>query len=229
MRGCRGRAVSLADNLARVRERLAGAADRAGRSAADVSLVAVTKGCDGDTVRALWELGLRDFGENRVQEALSKREGAPPGSRWHLLGPLQENKINKVLPWVHLIQSVDSLELGRALAARAARHGRRVPVLLEVKTSAEPAKHGFVPAVVPEAYAALRALPELDVQGLMTMAPFTDDTQAVRRSFQVARRLFDDLHALAPRWLSMGMSDDLEIAVEEGATMVRVGRALVVP
>jgi len=221
--------VCLADNLARIQERLAGAADRAGRHAADVALVAVTKGCGVETVRGLWELGLRDFGENRVQEAVAKLGAAPAECRWHLLGTLQENKINKVLPWVHLIQSVDSLELGRALAQRADRQRRRLPVLLEVRTSAESTKHGFVPEAVLEAYAALASLPALDVQGLMTMAPFTSDMQAVRRSFRVARRLFEALQAMAPRWLSMGMSDDLEIAVEEGSTMVRVGRALVGP
>ena len=219
--------MSLVDNLERVRERVARAALRAGRRDADVSLVAVTKGCGVDTVRGLWELGLRDFGENRVQEALTKIDAAPPGCRWHLIGTLQANKINKVLPWVSLVQSVDSLSLGRALAERAGRQERRLPVLLEVRTSAEPAKHGFVPEAVPEAYAALVALPGLDVQGLMTMAPFTSDVHAVRRSFQVTRRLFEEVRGLGARWLSMGMSDDLEIAIEEGATMVRVGRALV--
>ena len=220
--------MSLADNLARVRERLEKAAAAAGRRAADVHLVAVTKGCGIETVRALWELGLRDFGESRVQEALPKLPEAPPEVRWHLLGHLQENKINKILPWVHLLQSLDSLPLARALDLRAQRLGRRLPVLLEVKTAAEPTKHGFAPEALLEAYACVAALPGLEPQGLMTMAPGNGDDAAVRRSFAQARRLFETLPAPAPRFLSMGMSDDLEIAVEEGATMIRVGRALVV-
>jgi len=225
--GFRGCSVSLADNLARVRERLEKAAALAGRRATDVHLVAVTKGCGVEMVRALWELGLCDFGESRVQEALPKLAAAPPEVRWHLIGHLQENKINKILPWVHLLQSLDSLPLARALDLRAQRLGRRLPVLLEVKTSVEPSKHGFAPEAIPEAYATVAALPGLEPQGLMTMAPWSGDNDAVRRSFAQARRLFEALPPPAPRLLSMGMSDDLEIAVEEGATMVRVGRALV--
>ena len=221
--------LSLAENLARVQDRLQRAASSAGRRHQEIRLVAITKGCDPRTVRDLWELGVRDFGENRVQEALQKIDTAPPTARWHLVGHLQENKINKVLPWVHMIQSVDSLALARALDQRAQRAQRRVPVLLEVKTAPEPTKHGFEPAKVPDAYAQVATVAGLEVQGLMTIGPLAAEASAVRQSFRLARQLFDRLQsqATAPRILSMGMSGDLEIAVEEGATMVRVGRALV--
>jgi len=144
---------------------------------------------------------------------------------------LQENKINKVLPWVFLIQSLDSLSLARALDHRARRDGRRIPVLLEVKTSPEPSKHGFLPEELPEAHGAIAVLPGLDVQGLMTIAPFTSELRTLRASFRQARRLFEILQTGAPELgiLSMGMSDDFEIAIEEGATMVRLGSALIGP
>ena len=218
----------LADNLASVRERIARAASRAGRSPDAVTLVAVSKGRGVEAVQTLWRLGLRDFGENRVQEALPKIAAAPAGVRWHLLGHLQENKINKVLPWVHMVQSIDSLQLARALSERAQRHGRTIPVLLEVKTSDEPAKHGFDPEATSEAYGRVAELPCLEPLGLMTIAPLTDDAARLRRSFRTLRRLCERLQSFQPppRILSMGMSDDLELAVQEGSTMVRVGRAL---
>jgi len=221
--------LSLAENLARVQDRLLHAAASAGHRQQEIRLVAVTKGCDPRTVRELWELGVRDFGENRVQEALQKVDTAPPEARWHLVGHLQENKINKVVPWVHMIQSLDSLALALALDQRARRLQRRVPVLVEVKTAPESTKHGFDPAEVPDAYAQISALAGLDLQGLMTIGPLSAEESVVRQSFRNARRLFDRLQSqdCAPRILSMGMSGDLEIAVEEGATMVRVGRALV--
>ena len=218
----------LADNLARVQERMAAAAARAGRAPGAVQLVAVTKGWGSEVVQGLWDLGLRDFGESRVQEALKKVAVSPAEVRWHLLGPLQENKINKVLPWVFLIQSLDSLSLARALDRRAQRDGKRLPVLLEVKTSPEPSKHGFQPQELADAFGDVVRLPGLEVRGLMTIAPFTAQPKTLRRSFGQARRLFENLQTEAPELgiLSMGMSQDFEIAIEEGATMVRIGSAL---
>ena len=218
----------LADNLARLRERIARAAERAGRNPADVTLIAVTKGQPAGVVQALWELGLRDFGENRVQEALGKIEAAPAEARWHLIGHLQENKINKVLPWVTLIQSVDSWRLAQALSRRAAPLARPIPVLLEVKTASEPTKHGVAPDEAVDLFAAVAALPGLSARGLMTIAPWTEERARVRRSFATLRRLLEQLRPAHPeaQVLSMGMSDDLEIAIEEVATMMRVGRAL---
>jgi len=219
----------LADNLARVRERLAAAAERSGRSPDAIQLLAVTKGHGAGVVRALWELGLRDFGENRVQEAVPKMSLELAGARWHLIGHLQENKINKVLPHVHCIQSIDSLSLGQAVDQRAQRLGRRVPVLLEVKTSPEPSKHGVAPEATGEVYAGLGACAHLEPLGLMTMAPFEADDAETHRCFAALRRLQEDLQAAgaAAPVLSMGMSDDFEAAIEEGSTMVRIGHALV--
>jgi pyridoxal phosphate enzyme (YggS family) len=219
----------LADNLARVRERMVRAAARAGRPPEAVELVAVTKGCGPDVVRGLWELGLRDFGENRVQEALPKTTLAMPGARWHLIGHLQENKINKVLPWVHLIHSVDSPALGRALDLRAGRRGCRIPVLVEVKTSAETTKHGVAVERALDVCAELAALPGLELRGLMTIAAYEASTAELRKAFATVRRIGEELlrQRTPATVLSMGMSDDFEIAIEEGATMVRLGRALV--
>jgi len=219
----------LADNLARVRERIAAAAARSGRSPEVILLVAVTKGHGAAVVRALWELGLRDFGENRVQEAVPKMALELPGARWHLIGHLQENKINKVLPLVHWIQSIDSLALGRAVDVRAQRLGRRIPVLLEVKTSTEPSKQGVGPEAALEVYSGLRDCAGLEPRGLMTMAPYAADPGETHRCFAALRHLQERLQAAGEpaTVLSMGMSDDFEAAVEEGSTMVRIGRALV--
>jgi len=228
MRDMSPAASDVAENLARVRERIDQAARRAGRLPETVTLLAVTKGLGPDVVQTLWRLGLHDFGESRVQEALPKIAAAP-AARWHLIGHLQENKINKVLPWVCMIQSVDSYALAQAISARAAKQSRTVPILLEVKTSAEPAKHGFDPESAPEAYAAVAELDGVSLQGLMTIGPLTDDRARLRRSFRTLRQLFERLQAFQPppRIVSMGMSADLELAIEEGSTMVRVGRALV--
>ncbi len=218
--------ASLADNLARVRERIARAVECAGRDAGSVTLVAVTKGHGGEAVRALWELGEREFGENRVQEALPKMMAPLAGAHWHLIGHLQENKINKILPHVHWIQSIDSLELARAVAARAAHLGRSVPVLLEVKTSPEPTKHGIAPDAIVDAAGLVAGLPHLELRGLMTIAALNADERESRRSFAAVRALGERLDLGFAPVLSMGMSDDFEIAIDEGSTMVRVGRAL---
>jgi pyridoxal phosphate enzyme (YggS family) len=219
--------MTIADNLDSVRERIARAAARSGRDPSSIGLVAVTKGQGPAVVRSLWQLGQRDFGENRVQEALSKFQLPLPDARWHMIGPLQANKINKLIPHVALVHSLDSLEIAVALSQRAARQARRIPVLLEVKTSTEPAKHGVDPAVAVELYARLLDLPGLLPRGLMTIAPMAGP-EVVRESFRTLRQHFDALHTLVPPpdVLSMGMSDDFELAVEEGATLVRIGRAL---
>jgi pyridoxal phosphate enzyme (YggS family) len=221
--------AGLADNLARVRERLGQAALRSGRAPEAIALVAVTKGQGAETVRGLWELGLRDFGENRVQEAVPKMQLELPQARWHLIGHLQENKINKILPHVHLIQGIDSLAIARAVDVRAQRQARRIPVLLEVKTSPEPSKLGVPVDAAPDVYAALQACSGLEPRGLMTLAPYGVPERDVRTCFAALRTLRERLQAAgcAAGVLSMGMSDDFEAAIEEGSTMVRIGRALV--
>jgi pyridoxal phosphate enzyme (YggS family) len=220
--------------FARAREaviaRIAAAAERAGRDPGGVRLVAVSKTQPPDTVQAAIDAGLTELGENRVQEAVSKA-AATHGGRWHLIGPLQANKARRALETVDTIQSVDSLDLGRRLdrIAGELRPGERFPVLLQVNVAADPAKAGFAPADVEAALPALLALPNVAVEGVMTIGPLVADPEAARPTFVALRELAARLRVSHPGLggeLSMGMSDDFEVAVEEGATIVRVGRAL---
>ena len=233
---------TIAHNLAAVRQRLAAAAQRAGRSSEEITLVAVTKTVPLPSILIAYELGLRDFGENRVQEAAAKIAGARPQAtdiRWHLVGHLQTNKAKAAVELFDCIQSVDSLHLAEALDRRAQAAGRLLPVLLEVNVSGEASKSGFAaagagPAAWREALLPaverLLALPHLDVQGLMTIAPLVSDPEQARPYFRALRQLRDELQRRFPqtnwRHLSMGMTDDFEVAIEEGATMVRLGRAI---
>ncbi len=213
--------LTVAQRLEQVRERIAAACQRAGRSPREVSIVAVAKGFPPEAIREAWEAGVRHLGENRVQEALAKRphlQDLP--LTWHMVGHLQTNKVKAALELFDIIQSVDSLRLAQELDRRASRP---VPVLLEVNVAGEASKFGFSPDELPHVWPRLRDLPNLEVRGLMTVAPIADDPEAVRPVF---RRLREMAEALGLRELSMGMSDDFEVAIEEGATMVRLGRAI---
>lgn len=231
-------APSIAANLAAVRGRIAHAAQAAGRLPADVRLVAVSKTRPPEAIAAALAAGQLDFGENRVEEALPKLAAlAGAGARWHMIGHIQSRKAREVAAAdFALVHSVDSLKLAERLSRAAVEAGRRVPLLLECNVSGEAAKAGFR-AVTPADWEALRptltallALPALDVQGLMTMAPIVPAPAAARPYFERLRRLRDWLAAAWPHrpWaeLSMGMSDDFEAAIAEGATLVRVGRAI---
>lgn len=223
-------AARLRASLPRVEERIAGALARAGR-AGPVGIVAVTKGHPPEAAAAALEAGLRRLGENRVQELEAKvatigRENA----EWHLIGHLQRNKVRKALPLFDLIESVDSLRLARELSAEAQRSGREVRALVQVNTSGEATKGGFPGDEALDGVASVAALPHVRVLGLMTMAPLTDDEAVVRRTFARARELFERCAREVPGFhaqhLSMGMSGDFEIAVEEGSTLVRLGTIL---
>ncbi|MCC7353436.1 MAG: YggS family pyridoxal phosphate-dependent enzyme [Anaerolineae bacterium] len=230
----------MKDNLARVQERIAAAARRAGRAPAGVTLVAVTKTHPPEVVEAAYLAGLRHFGENRVEEAAPKIEAVaawlvgqkleadPPA--WHMIGHMQSRKAEDAVGPYALIHSVDSLKLARRLDRFASETGRRLPILLEINVSGEASKYGFTPAEVAAALAEIVALPSLHVQGLMTMAPIVADPEETRPVFRALRALRDDLARRFPqmdgRHLSMGMTDDFEVAIEEGATIVRVGRAI---
>ncbi|WP_293170192.1 YggS family pyridoxal phosphate-dependent enzyme [Oceanithermus sp.] len=208
--------------LPEVLARIEAAARRAGRDPADVRLVAVTKGHDlAEIERKVLRYGDFPLGENRVQEARVKI-AAWPEREWHFIGPLQRNKVRYLRPF-RLVHSVDSLRLAEALAARAEREGYRPRVLLEVNVAREPQKHGLDPSEVDAAVRAVRGLEPLELRGLMTMAPVAEDPQEVRWVF---RELAQMARHLGLPELSMGMSGDFEVAVEEGATLVRVGRAL---
>ena len=221
----------LADHLGQLRRRIAAAESLAGARPNSVQLVAVTKKCESAVVRQLYDLGLRHFGESRAQELLPKQQALPDDVVWHMIGHLQENKINKVIPHAGLLQSIDSLELAWAVDKRASRLELSVPVLLEVKTTSEPSKTGVPLPQASEVYAAVAELPCLQLRGLMTMASHSDEEAVVRRSFRDLRRLSESLAAgsCAPEILSMGMSQDFEWAIREGSNMVRIGRALVDP
>ncbi|MFN0068847.1 MAG: YggS family pyridoxal phosphate-dependent enzyme [Limisphaerales bacterium] len=221
--------MDFAENLARVRERLADACARAGRDPAEVTLVAVSKFHPPEAVAALAALGVLDFGESRVQEARAKIPACPGHLRWHLIGHLQSNKARDAAQLFNLIHSVDSLRLAQELQQQADRLGRRLRVLLEVNVAAEATKFGYAPDALLAELDALNALPRLELHGLMGMAPWSPDPERARPVFRRLRELRDEcdrrLGAPLPV-LSMGMSGDYEVAVGEGSTLVRVGTAL---
>jgi pyridoxal phosphate enzyme (YggS family) len=220
----------LAGRVAEVRERIERARERSGRQGA-VTLVAVTKTHPPQTVQAAIQAGLTDVGENRVQELESKVASVGRDAvRWHLIGHLQRNKVAKALPLFDLLHSLDSLRLAQALSAAAQQAGVRVRALVEVNSVGEASKGGVPLPEAVEQVAAMAALPGLELLGMMTMAPFSDDQRLIRRAFAATREACEaagrEVAGFQARELSMGMSNDYEIAVEEGATLVRVGSGL---
>jgi pyridoxal phosphate enzyme (YggS family) len=221
----------LSSNLAQVRSAIAEAADKAKRAPEEVTLVAVSKTVALELVQMAYNLGVRNFGENRVQDALPKIEAFhPQDARWHMIGHLQTNKSNKVVGPFYCVQSVDSLHLATALNRHAGEHGMRLPILLQVNVSGEASKEGMSPDETPEVASKILALSNLEMQGLMTIAPLVQDPEEVRPVFRGLCTLRDQLRSTLPQsqWqhLSMGMTDDYRIAIEEGATIVRIGRAI---
>lgn len=221
----------LAERLQEVEQRIGDACARAGRSRSEVTLVAVTKTVSVDVARELHALSVADLGESRPQELWSKSALLPGTVRWHMIGHLQRNKIERTLPLVQLIHSVDSVRLLEALEQEAAKQGRAIDVLLEVNTSGEASKHGFQPAAMDSLLPHLAKLLWVHVRGLMTMAAPESEPERCRPSFVELRRLRDHLRNQLRephdcRHLSMGMSNDFEIAIEEGATLVRLGTVL---
>jgi len=213
------RVAEIGANLADVRSRIDAAARRAGRDPAAVTLLAVTKTKPLEDLLAAYEAGIRHFGENRVQEAETKLPHLPADAVKHLVGPIQSNKANRAARLADVLHAVDSEDIARRLARAAASEGRRLAVYVEVNTGGEESKAGVSPAEVPALVAGVRALPELQLRGLMSIPPPGE----TRPHFVALRRLAE---ALGLSELSMGMSDDLEAAIEEGSTIVRVGTAL---
>jgi len=216
-------AVDIRRNVGEVRARIARACGRCGRSPDQVMLVAITKTVEPSVIREAFAAGLRHFGENRVQEARNKMEALADlraQITWHMVGHLQSNKARAAAGMFDMIQSVDSVRLASILSRDAPRP---IPILLEVNVAAEVTKSGFRPEELREAFGIIRNMPSLSVEGLMTVAPQVTDPEAVRPVFRRLRGLRD---SLGLGHLSMGMSDDFEIAIEEGATMVRIGRAI---
>ena len=210
--------------------RIAAACGRSGRDSADVTLVAVSKTVPADALRDAVAAGLDLLGENRVQEAAAKVPEVP-GARWHLVGPLQSNKAHPALEVFDAIESVDTAKLAQRLdrLVPGTRPGRRYPILIQVNVDRDPAKAGFAPEAVDAALAGLVGLPHLEIRGFMTVGRLTSDPGEARRTFASLRELAEGCRSRWPELgpeLSMGMSDDFEVAIEEGATIVRVGRAL---
>ncbi len=239
----RGELSRIEENLRRVRQRIEAAAQRAGRDPTEITLVAVTKGQPPAVVVAGYRLGVRHFGENRVHEALEKMprvaellaskqagDAGPPEITWHMIGHLQRRKARDAVQHFALIHSVDTVRLAREINKRCQAVGRVMPVLLEVNVSGEATKFGLRPEEVFAAVPQIIALPHVRVMGLMTMAPIVEEPEEARPYFRRLRELRDELADRFPeaqwRHLSMGMTDDFEPAVEEGATLVRIGRAI---
>lgn len=220
---------TIQERFSGVRDRIAKAARRAGRNPGEVELVAVSKKQSAELIREAVDAGQLLFGENRVQEAMVKIPSLPGSLRWHLVGHLQSNKIRKALPLFELIHSVDSAELAGDIDRIAGEMGLFPRVLLEVNVSGEGSKHGFRPEQLERDLETLLALPRLQVEGFMTMAPLAPEAEAARPFFAGLRELRDRMAERAGipfGILSMGMSGDFEVAVEEGATLVRVGSAI---
>jgi len=227
--------MSIAQNLSQVRERIGVAATRAGRLPADIALMAVSKTFPPERIREAYEAGLRSFGENRVQEFAGKIDALRElhEAEWHLIGHLQSNKAAKAAELFVAVDSVDSLRLAQKLNAAAQQFGKKLTVLIEINVGGEAAKSGMPPESreLDELLLAAPELTHLDFRGLMTVPPFTEDPQRSRPYFRKLREWRDQI--AARRWpavvmsaLSMGMSHDFEVAIEEGSTCVRVGTAI---
>ena len=227
--------MSIAENVAVVRDRIAAASGRAGRNADDIVLMGVSKSFPADAIREAYAAGIRVFGENRVQEFAGKSEALTDlhDAEWHLIGHLQSNKANKASELFHAVDSVDSLKLAERLDSAAAAVGRKLSVLIEINIGGESAKGGLAPGS-PELEQVLQAAPRLEhleIRGLMTIPPFAENPEEARPYFRKLRELRDSIQlrkrpGLTLNVLSMGMSHDFEIAIEEGSTSVRVGTGI---
>ncbi len=227
--------MRVTENLERVRERIRAACRRSGRASDEVRLIAVSKTVPPELIREAYQAGMRDFGENRVQEVAAKREKLTDlEATWHLIGHLQSNKAKLAVQLFDWVQSVDSLHVAEKLDQCAADNGRRIPVLLEVNLGQEASKFGVEEAEVFKLAAAVGGLSALELRGLMALPPLLENPEEVRPFFrrlrELARRIDDQkLPGVSMRELSMGMSHDFEVAIEEGATIVRVGTAIFGP
>jgi len=222
------------DNFLRLRERIALAAERSGRRAEEILLVAVSKGVEPERIQQAIEAGVTDLGENYLQEALLKQPKIPGQARWHFIGHLQRNKVKGVLQAFSLVQSVESLALAEEMSRRAQALGKEAEILLQVNTSGQESKFGLRPEEAAALLGAISSLPCLRVKGLMTIGRFEPEPEGARGEFRLLAGLFKrfaDLRLpnVEMRWLSMGMTHDFEVAIEEGANLVRIGRGIFGP
>ncbi len=222
----------ISDNLNKIRQLIAKSAKVASTDPSGVKLLAVTKGIDLEQIRKIYDLGLRDFGENRIHESEIKiRSFQKDDISWHFIGHLQTNKAKDAVRLFRLIHSLDSLRLANSINSEASALGKVQDVLIEVNTSGEVSKYGIRPDEVRDFLLSIQGLNNISIKGLMTMAPIVDDKEMARPYFKILRDLFDELKAMKIRnadfkYLSMGMSQDFEVAIEEGANIVRIGTAL---
>lgn len=218
----------LQANIEKVRKRLNKAAEKRGIPVEEITLVAVTKTIPVARIQSAWELGIKDFGENRLQEALPKINSLSPEMKWHFLGHLQTNKVKDVLPFFKLIHSLDRMKLAHVLQKEALKNDKVVDVLVQVNIGSEETKYGFEPELLEKALEELVLLDRLKICGLMAIAPFLEDSEEVRPHFRRLNRMFQNLKVpgVEMKYLSMGMTNDFEVAVEEGSNMVRIGTAL---
>jgi pyridoxal phosphate enzyme (YggS family) len=221
--------MDFAENLSLIRERIAAACARAGRAADSVTLLAVSKTHPPETIQTAVNCGLLHFGENKIQEAKAKIPLSPGKARWQFIGHLQSNKVRDAVELFEMIQGVDSLAIAKEISKRAEQAGKTMPILLEVNVAGEASKFGYQPAALLAELNELNALPKIEIHGLMAIPPFNPVPEKSRPYFQRLRELKirceEILGAPLPH-LSMGMSGDFEVAIEEGATMVRIGTAL---
>jgi pyridoxal phosphate enzyme (YggS family) len=222
--------MPLAANIARIQQQIAEACHRSNRSESEVALMAVSKMHPASAITEAYAAGLRLFGENRVQEWQEKSAALTglTGAKFHLIGPLQSNKTTRAAELFHAIDSVDSVKIANRLNSAAAALGKKLPILIEVKLSHEESKHGISPAELPGLLEQLTALESLLPSGLMTVPPWSEDPEPARPYFRKLRQLRDAALAACPTLtqLSMGMSNDFTVAIEEGSTCVRVGTAI---
>ena len=221
----------MTSNYQEIKDRVSEIAQKSGRNLNEITLVSVSKGHSQEKISGVYQQGCRNFGESRVQEALEKIPFAPSDIRWHFIGSLQKNKVNKIIGKFNLLHSVDSLELAKKISESSLEKGFITPILLQVNTSGETSKHGQSGNDWLHDFEALLNLPAISLEGLMTIAPYVDDEKTIRNCFANLRKWKDVFASIAGNrcslhHLSMGMSHDYQIAIEEGATILRIGTAI---
>ena len=223
----------VVQELSSLRERIQNVCTRTGRDHKEIELVLVTKEVDLEKIKEAYQLGCRDFGENRVQDLVKKQKVLPEDIRWHFIGHVQTNKVKVLAGNIALIHSCDRLDLAKEIQRQAEKRNQTVELLIQVNTSGEKTKQGFYPKNAEEAVSEIAMLNRLKIRGLMTIGPNAQDLNEIRRSFRSLRVLRDELRDQFPRadwhYLSMGMSSDFEIAIEEGANLLRIGTAVFGP
>lgn len=222
--------MDIEKNIQEVKEKIARAAQRAGRDPREVTLVAVTKTVSAELARRAYDYGIKTLGENRVQELQKKYPELPSDTRWHMIGHLQTNKVKYIIDKITLLHSLDRMSLAEEVSRRADKQGLTVPSLVEVNVSGEESKFGLSPREVVEFIKTVDCLPGLQVRGLMTVAPYTANPEEVRPVFRelkaLAEKISREVAGVNMDYLSMGMTNDYEIAVEEGANIIRIGTAI---